>query len=531
MFPSRPALSPEALNILHTQLGVSSLDELPYERRQALLHQITRPLWVAGNTDWLLTNVQRRMRAAWRATTARVFFTFSSRRIGKSHWLTSEAIAQALRVPNARVLYLAPTKQNAREISQDLVASVLEYCPPDLRPEFHKQDHEFQFKNGSLIRLRGVNGETADNLRGGSAHLIICDEFGFWDEPERVLQRVALPMTMTTDGRVLVATTPAEDPGHYSSRLYLKQSEKGASVRITLLEADHIPDAKKAEYLEEAGERRERVPDILAGRAEPETTACAREYFCRVVADSNRSIIPEFTQHRAALLQPYEVPPFADRYVALDPGMVHKTGVLYGHSDFFSNRLVILREALLKRASTPDIARQIRADEYALWAGERPYLRVSDVDLRLIEDLRTLHKLDFAKAQKQDLKGGVNLVRALIKGGQLLIDPGCKQLLTQMEMGVWAKSLNTFNDYTRQDPDAELGHLDLLACLVYICRAWWTNRAHNPYPRDWFQPGHPGGPVASAWVSPKARRAVDKGLLGDTPLGKRLHKARYGGRR
>lgn len=518
--PVEPRVDPQVLKDL---LGVERLEDLDYDRRRELLFQVTRPLWLQGRTKFLLHATQRLIWDAVEASEgrSRSFFALCSRRLGKSFMFCVMADALARRKPNARILFLAPTKQNAREIASDLMAALLEFCPPDLKPDYLGQTHEFIYKNGSIIRLRGVNGETADNLRGGRADLVIADEAGFWDDLERVIQRVAMPMTMTTGGRIVCATTPPEDPAHYSAKYYADLSAEGAACRFTLLDAPHISLDTKAEYLKMAGEDKARIPRILAGELEPETTTALREYWCRFVGDAASLVVPEFLRNRAAIVQVPETPPFTNRRVALDPGFVDRTGILFAWDDFFNNRLVVEDEWLRAQAATPDIAKAVKDGEERLWGGELVYRRVSDIDLRLISDLRTLHGLQFHKAQKQDLKGGVNLVRTMIIGGQLRIHPRCTNLLLQLEQGIWNKKGTEFNNAGKE---SELGHLDALAALVYLCRDWYSTRAHNPYPSNWHDVGYPGGPPAGSWVSPRTRHRQKSSIFGDTPIGRRLAK-------
>ncbi len=110
------------------------------------------------------------------------------------------------------------------------------------------------------------------------------------DDLSHVVQDICLPMTMTTGGKIILASTPPRSPGHDSAAIYESLAGEGATVKFTLPDADHVPDAIKAEFLAEAGEKRTRIPAILAGTAAPETTTAKREYFCEFVTDASSAV-------------------------------------------------------------------------------------------------------------------------------------------------------------------------------------------------------------------------------------------------
>lgn len=509
--------------LLWEHFQVNSLDELDPETRTKLVKQVVEQLWAhTGPTyDFLLHETQRKIMASIDATTSRKFFVLCSRRLGKSFGILAREFRKAMRKPGARILFLAPTKDNATEIVTELAPKLLEVTPDAYKPQYHAQTRTYEFPNGSMLRLRGVNGETYDNLRGGSADDVVCDELGFWDEPKKVIQSVAMPMTMTTRGRIICLTTPPEDLAHYSKELYEELALKGATVNFTIRDSPHVSDDVKAEYLLEAGEKPERVYEILAGRLDPETDTALREYFCRFVGDPNSMVVPEFAHVKSEIVREVPREDFANRFTVLDPGFVDLSAVLFSEDSFLTGKLLILDEWLERGASTPVIAQAIRERENKLWGPNPTNLsRVSDVEKRLIADLRQLHGLEFVQALKQDLQGAVNLVRTYIKSKQIIIHPRCTKLIAQLETASWTNNRKKFDNPGTND----LGHYDAVAALVYLVRKWDSRRRFNPYPDEFYARGGRFGIPTDKYVSPKRAHGPQKpNLYGDTPLGRRLH--------
>lgn len=496
------------------------MTQIPQDVKAATLRQVKAALWRRGDLSYLLHATQQKMVAAMEASTSRSFFVLCSRRLGKSYLMVVRAIEACLKTPNARVLYLAPFAKDANEIAVDLAGKILEEAPKECRPEYRGQTRELAFPNGSLIRIKGVNGEHAQFLRGGAADLVILDECGIMDDLQHVLSDVVLPMTMTTGGKVILATTPSRSPAHEAFGIYERLAGQNAVVKFTIADAPHVDDLTKAEYLIAAGESPDRALDILRGTKQPETTTAKREYFCEWVTDASSAVVPEFTKAKQAeIIKFVQRPAFFDAYVAMDPGFQDRTGILFGYWDFLSARLVIEDEALLHRANTQDIAQAITEKETALWGADKtPYMRVSDVDLRLISDLWNMHKLQFSPTRKEDSLGAINVLRNMVQTAQIVINPKCVHLIRQLEHATWNRKATDF----LRGGDVD-GHFDLVAALKYMTRN--INRTRNPYPNTYYKPGGAGGVPINAYFSPKSQEINKQqrmGLFADTPLGRRL---------
>lgn len=493
----------------------------PADRERARL-QLAQIAWRRSDLQYQLKPTQQKIAAAIAGTKSRRFFLLCSRRLGKSHMLVNQAVQTCLQKPGARVLYGAPFGKNAEEISGDIAPKVFEDCPPDLKPEYQSQAKEFRFPNGSIIRIKGVNGEHAQYLRGGAADLIILDECGLMDDLKHVVNDICMPMTMTTGGRILLATTPARSPAHDSTKIYEDLVGIGAASTFTIRDNDMADDETKVEYLVIAGETYDHAREVIAGRAEPHSTTAKREYFCEFVTDADSAVVPEFTLDlQKRIVRTWTRPAFFDAYVSIDPGFKDRTGILYGYWDFTAGKFIVQDESLLSHANTSDIAEALQDRESALWGGKPPLLRVSDVDLRLVADLRSLHGIACIPTRKEDSLGAVNLMRNMIQSEQVIIDPRCVNLVRQLKNATWNHRATDFE----QGGDID-GHYDLVAALKYLCRN--ISKSRNPFPDHWWRPGGGGGPPTGSWVSPKGSKVPGLGLLSDTPFGRKIARKQRG---
>lgn len=470
--------------------------------------------WRRGELYYLLHSTQRRIYDRIAASKSRRHFLCCSRRLGKSYLLTILAFEAALRKTGARILYLAPWAKDATDILKEAAEKILPDCPPEFRPDYNAQSREFLFRNGSVIKIRGVNGETAQFLRGGSADLVILDEIGLMDDLAHVVNDVVTPMTLTTNGSVIMATTPARTPAHDSKKLCDEAFADGAGFEFTLLDAPHLSSEQRAIALKAAGEKEEDIAGILAGTAAPKSTTALREYFCKWVTDAGSAVVPEFdAQAKVEMVRHIEHPPYFDAYVAMDPGMVDQTGILFGHWDVREQRLIIERDFKESRMGTPDIAATIKRIEKELWGDQPPFMRVCDVELRLISDLIRSFELPFSPVMKRDSNAAIWNMRQMVKSRQIVIDPCCKDLVRQLENATF----NTRGTDMAHDDSADAldGHYDLVAALKYMCRS--IIRSRNPYPAgysdpSWGQSGH--------W----RRKSESLSLRPDTPLSRKLNR-------
>jgi len=358
--------------------------------------------------------------------------------------------------------------RSVKKIITPLFRKILSDCPEAFRPLWHAQESCFKFPNGSEIAVAGIDAGNAESLRGAESHLSIIDEAGFASDLRYVVADVLLPMSLTNNGRVVIASTPAKTPRHPFED-YAKEAEfLGSYIKLTIHDNPMISDKRIQEFIRESGGE--------------DSTTWKREYLAQFIIDADSIVIPEFTDAVALeLVIEVDRPSHFDCYVSLDPGYRDLTAALFGWWDFVGARLVIEDEFIAGKdgvkVRTDIIADGIKAKEKELWGTKKPYFRVSDIELILIQDLADLHGLQFHPTSKDTKIAQINELRVMIQQRKIVIHPRCVTLISHMKNAVWDTS-KEFSTFARI---AGFGHFDGIDALSYMLRN--VRKSHNPFPQ------------------------------------------------
>ena len=415
---------------------------------------------------WLAHDTQKRMHAAFMASTSKLFVVNSSRRLGKSFLLCLIAVETALKIPGAQIKFAAPTQKMVRKIILPLIRQILETCPDSLRPRVNKVDGLIEFlHNGSEIHIAGTEQAQADNLRGTACDLAIIDEAAFASDLDYMVESILRPQMLTRPGaRMILASTPPVTPDHAFTQYAQRAMETDAYAKFTIYDNPLLTKETIEEYKIEAGGE--------------ESSTWRREYLAEFVTDYDNALIPEATtDHLAEITAEVLRPKFFQPYSVLDLGFVDATGGLFGYYHFDAGRLVIEDEMLVNKSTTAEIVEMALAKERALY-GDIPPRRIVDGNSLAIADLNSdTHNFKCYSPEKADLIAGVNRVRMDVGNKIILIHPRCKNLLTQLQYGTWDKN------HTKFSRSSTGNHWDLLAALVYFVKH--VDRRTNPYPVDY----------------------------------------------
>lgn len=438
-------------------------------------------LWRSGVLHWKLDSAQQQLYSKFKTSKYRKVVWNCARRLGKSYTLLIVALEYALQNPNTQIKYAVFTAVQGQKIILPTIRMILEDCPADIKPNYVKNDKCFYFPNGSIIQIEGTDEGNAEKLRGTASHLSILDEAGFMDDLDYVINDILLPQALTTNGRMLIASTPSKSPSHPFTGLVMEAQKYDSYIKKTILDAvvdiqndpPHLKNRLNPDIIEE----------LKQASGGENSTTWRREYMCEIVLDSSMAVVPEFNEavEKVSVVE-WPRPVKFDSYTSLDLGFVDYTAALFAYLDFRSNKLVIEDELWMngQEVTTKNLAEQVKATEARLWTDpktqvEQPvYLRVSDDDLLTLNDLYRQHGLTFIPTRKDKKEDAINEVRMRIGSGDIIINPRCKNLIYQLKTGTWAKNRKTF------DRSPQAGHYDLLDALIYLVRNVQWHK--NPYP-------------------------------------------------
>jgi len=440
-------------------------------------------LWSIGNLEWKFDPTQKRMYEFWKGVEKKTTVINCARRLGKSYFLTIIAIQQCLQNPKSIVKFLQPEQKMIRINIRPIMNTIMEDCPVDLRPSFQTKDNIYKFTNGSEIQLAGTDNGNHEKLRGGDSHLCIIDEAAFVkSELQYIVRSVLMPTTFLTGGKLLLSSTSPLEADHDFAK-YMEDAEINNSLfRVTLLETlEDNKDVENPRFTPELIE--EIIAEYPGGMSNDDFR---RECLCEIIHDGENSIIPEFTDElKFDIVKPWPKPAFYDSYVSMDVGFRDLTVVLFAYYDF-ENSVVVIEDELVMNGptmTTEALAKNIKIKEHDLWTNpisqefSPPYMRVSDNNLIMINDLQKLHGITFLPTAKDGKNEAVNKARIMIGGYRVYINPKCKVLIHHLKHGTWSKNKKSFN----RSPDN--GHYDAIDAIIYLLRN--INETKNPFPRGY----------------------------------------------
>lgn len=420
--------------------------------------------WEKGRLAWKLKAVQKKMHSSILGSKSLKFVINSARRLGKSYLMVLMASEDAIRNKGCQLRFAAPTQKALKKIILPLMRNVYRDCPQNMRPKYNQIDGVFTFPNGSEIHMAGANSGHAESLRGTEALKAYVDEAGFVDDLKYLVDDILMPQLLTTRGQLVLSSTPPKTPAHDFVSFAEKADIDGHYAKYTI---------------HEAGYSKELIDTFMREAGGASSTTWRREYLCEFVVDENYALAPEWSDGYAV---PCDRPlekyfQHLHRYVAMDIGIQDLTVVLFAYYDFIKAQLVIEDEICMNgpQMTTDKLAVAIKAKEKELWGDLPVQCRISDNNnLLLLQDLGTLHDLNFAPTTKDSLEAMVNNVRVEINKCRIKVNPKCKQLLGSLKFGVWKNNRKEF------DRSSTFGHFDAFAALMYLLRV--VDYQTNPIP-------------------------------------------------
>lgn len=355
------------------------------------------------------------------------------RRAGKTTLAVEEIKGFAL-AREARICYIAPTYQQARDIAWQML--VKELKPIIKKVNESRLELEVLNKDGksSLIQLRGW--EAIETLRGQRFDFIVIDEVAsmrnFWLNWQEVIR----PTLTDTKGEVMFISTP-KGFNHFYDLYQLENTDQDyKSFHFTSYDNPFIP----AEELDKAKE------EITEDRFAQEYLADFRKTEGLVYKEFNRGI--HITEKFPET--------YADTILGIDFGYTNPAAIVPIKIDN-DNSYWIKEEWYKQKQTTEQIAEQAN-----LYKPTKCYPDPAEPDR--IEILRRTG-LNCREASK-DVVAGIDHVRELFKQNRIHIHPDCKSLIMELETYRYPDKKPDQNE--QEKPIKENDHLlDALRYALY----------------------------------------------------------------
>jgi len=406
----------------------------------------------------------------------RCFVLDCGRRWGKDFLSLVLAVEKCLRKSKQRITYATAYRSDLNEFVLPIMDRILEDggCPSDVKPvyktSYQGTSHGFYFKNGSVLRLVGID-QRPNSLRGQASNGFFFTECGFIDKLEECLVRVVIPMFQgDIDADILLNSTPPTKPGHYwDTHVCPDAQTRDAYVLQTIMDNPMLTQSMRDEFIRQAGG--------------PDAENNLRENFCVRIRSATGTVVPEFTEDKHVV--DVELPAHFYGITCIDPGVKDICAVSVGYYDFDRAKLVIRRSWGERNANTATIVQAVKdleeqtfKDTY-FWSDKKfkknPFKRVSDHEALLIKDMNSTYGMAIENVDKSGGKEAMlQGLRVAVQREQIEWHPDAKQAIEHVKNAVWNKERT---DWARSEI---YGHFDQLAVAQYMWRM--ADKVNNPYP-------------------------------------------------
>lgn len=365
------------------------------------------------------------------------------RRFGKTTLAVEEIKGKAVFTKEAKIAYIAPTYQQARDIAWAMLKDSLRGAILNVNESRLEIDIPNKFGGKSTIYLRGW--ESVETLRGQRFDFLVIDEIAsmrnFWLNWQEVLR----PTLTDTKGDALFISTP-KGFNHFYDLFNLEHTDSDyKSFHFTSYDNPHLP----VEELEKAKEQ------VTEDRFAQEYLADFRKTEGLVYKEFDR------TKHLYTSADIKVV----EKIAAVDFGYTNPACVLRIDKDDDANYWV--RWEWYKTGQT---------NEQIIEAIKRIEPNVVYADPEAPDKINDLRKAGFNLRDvvkgKDSVRHGIDKVREMLKSGRLHINVKCKNLIWEFETYAYPEKQPDKNAYEK--PIKENDHA--LDALRY---ALMTNLPYN----------------------------------------------------
>jgi len=169
--------------------------------------------WRRGRLDYKLRPEQRRLkRLLYDSPKGMAVFNIS-RRLGKTTTCVTFCDENARR-KKQHIRFATAFLRDLEKFVLPIFEQVLSDCPPELRPRYFPSKKEWRYRNGSVIKLIGVD-KNPNGLRGNAIDILIIDEAAFIKNLKYLYQSIIVPATMKRKFKLIFPFTPPEAPEHF----------------------------------------------------------------------------------------------------------------------------------------------------------------------------------------------------------------------------------------------------------------------------------------------------------------------------
>lgn len=427
--------------------------------------EAVRLAWTIGRLRYKLKPLQRSIRDFWEQTKAysHQFLGHIGRQTGKTFLWNVTACELAIQNPGATIVVIAPVEKKLAAFIKPVLATILADCPEDLKPAYLEAKNQLVFPNGAIVHYFGSHNDNYNAIRGlGSVKFILVDEAGFIAHLLELIGVVA-PMLLRSNGYMILSSSSPESPDHPFVALIEQAKLEGWYVMHPTWDDETVgPDELDS------------LAKLLGGK---DSSRFRREVGCELIVEKTKQVLPEWDSTKYVRMIPRSsVYKFMHHFVSFDPGHKDPSSVTFGTYLFGEGILYIEDEIVVKgRDITIDkLAIKIKAKVLELWGNsERITYWADPANQTILDELGNNYQLYFNWTAKDKKEQSLEVLRAFIAAGRLVLDPKCDIHRTMFENTIWK------DDHKEFERSASGFHGDCVDSTLYMFR---NLRYDNPIP-------------------------------------------------
>lgn len=361
----------------------------------------------------------------------------SGRRFGKTTLACEEIKACAVHKA-ARIAYIAPTYQQARDIAWEQLKKEIEPIINDIN-ESRLEMRVKSLKGESIIFLRGW--ESIEGLRGQKFDLLILDEVAmmrnFWTNWREVLR----PTLIDTNGEAMFISTPKGFNHFYELYGFESKDSDYRSYHFTTYDNPFIP-----------------VEEIEKAKLELTEDAFAQEF----LADFRKTeglVYKEFDRAKN-IYDTERIPNPVETIAGVDFGFTNPCAVLHITKDY-DNSFWVEKEWYHTNKTEDEISEYVAGNKFAKIYPDPESPSAIELMRKKGCNIREVIK------NKDSIKVGIEKIRELLKQNKLHIHKSCENLIWEFETYSYADKKDLRNQ--DENPIKENDHaLDALRYAIMM---------------------------------------------------------------
>lgn len=409
-------------------MPIMALPNLKIESREDAYRVLAEVQRYASRPHLRLVDPKFTKQAAFIRSKAKLKAAKCTRRAGKSYGIGLALYKAAIDHPGSTSLYLALTRDSARNIMwNDVMKTIAK--KHDLGADFNETHLRVTLPNGSEIKLAGADAskEEMEKYLGGKYPLIVIDEAGsFKQDLRKLIYENLEPAVADYDGTIIVIGTPTALTQSFFFEVtqpQVERRERGWEVHEWNTFDNPYMDAKWRKIIDRK---------IAANPRVMETPAYRRMYLGEWVIDID-GLCYKYSHDRNFL----QSLPTGDRYMTVlgvDLGYEDASAFVICQYSFVDKNLYIIDAYKQTNMDITAVAERIK---FLIQKYDPAKIVIDNAAKQSVEEMRRRFNLPLDPADKTGKSDFIDIMSSELVAGVIKVLPGAEALSKEWGSLIW----------------------------------------------------------------------------------------------